>query len=176
MSEPAARAGMLRQLFRRERLDPAADKIVAVAIIHERDVAPAVLGDSGGAGPVDQARLLAAEIVPQYRPHLIPAGAHLSAGTRCVHRLFAQDESLDPGSVNQALATMLAQVLDDLDLVDASAISLSGSSPALGETRFAVVARTRSAVPPQAPAPPPPTEPAKHHGLLSRLRRGTKRD
>lgn len=149
---PVARSRTLLECFDRKMDDLGVGEILAVAILHERDVAPFV--DVEVAQPFDdgaqprseaQARTLASMIVPQYQPALIPQSAGLTPRTRCVSRAFAPNESLAPRLVNMTLATMLAELLDDDEVGSCWAISLTGDSAVLGQTRFAVVAKVDTA-------------------------------
>ncbi len=155
MSDSIAKSQKIRELFNAEKIDPAASSIVAVAILCERTVAapppqmdPMSWDDDPDPGDAAarQAAFLAAKIIPQYQPTYIPAEARFGPGTLCVLREFRPGEQLDSAYINQRLATMLADLLGDRSLDDCSAISLIGNSPALGETRFGLVAAVEASV------------------------------
>lgn len=149
-----AKSQQISELFRAEKLDPAATSIAAVAILCERTVAapppmePLSWDDDVDPVPesVRRATFLAGKIIPQYQPVFVPAGAQFNPSTQCDLREFRPGESLDPAYINQTLATMLAELLGERDLNGCSAISLIGNSPALGETRFGVVAAVETGV------------------------------
>jgi hypothetical protein len=165
MNGPVARSQKIQQLLGRGEPDPAATEILAVAVLHERDIQfadpGALVPGSGAADEADHAKALADRIVPQFQPAYIPAGAGVTAGTRYLARVFRPNESLDAPRVNQTLAVMLADVLTDEEVEHCAALSLSGDSPALGATRFGVV--TRAAATAEATAAP-------REGWLHRLR------
>ncbi len=146
---------VIRDLFNRERIDPGGKKILAFAIIYERDIAPAVWVGPGpdpfDAGSdsvhVRHLRFLASKIVPGYQPHYVPGHLGIGKDTAVAGRQFEPGESLDGGYINQVLAVMLADLLedqgllDDVELSDCSALSLSGNSVATKEARFALVVK-----------------------------------
>ena len=148
MTGSIAKGQQIRELFRAEKIDRAATTVAAVAILCERSVAPPPptgslsWDDDAESVPysVRQATFLAFKIIPQYQPRFIPFGAQFTTNTKFDLREFRPGEPLDSDYINQTLATMLAELLGDRDLDGCSAISLNGNSPALGETRFGVVA------------------------------------
>ncbi|MFN2237138.1 MAG: DUF308 domain-containing protein [Anaerolineales bacterium] len=135
------------ELFNREKIDPAGKKILAFAILFEREIAPAAwvgpgddpYGVEGESTEARQARFYASKIIPGYQPHFIPAHLSIDQDTRTTGRRLQKGESLDASHINPELAGMLADLLPDQDLSRCSALSLSGESTALGNTRFAVV-------------------------------------
>jgi hypothetical protein len=143
------------ELFERRQLDPNGRKILAFAILHERDVAPVVWVGPGpdpfeveGEGKQTRhLRFLASKIVPGYQPHFIPTHLRIENETAIAGRLFEPGESLEVGHTNQVLSVMLADLVEDRGLVDdqelrnCSALSLSGNSVALGEGRFGLLVR-----------------------------------
>ncbi len=148
MVGPIAHSEKLVELFNKEKIDPSGKKILACAMLYERETtAPAVWVGPGPdplAAPDDgpearQTRFYASRIIPGYQPRFIPS--HLAVGpeTAVASRQFRDGERLDSKYVNQVLAVMLAQLVGDRDLSDCSALSLSGESVALGQTRFAIV-------------------------------------
>lgn len=86
-----------------------------------------------------QTRFYASRIIPGYQPRFIPSHLAVDTETAVSGRQFRDGERLDAQYVNQVLAVMLAQLVGDRDLSDCSALSLSGESVALGQTRFAIV-------------------------------------
>ena len=144
---PVAQSEFIIELFNRERIDPAGSKILAFAMLYERGIAPAVwvgpgpdpFAAEGEGAEARHARFLASKIVPQYQPHLIPGHLAIDLGTSAADRQFRHGESLEVAYFNQVLAVMLAELLAGQDLSNCSALSLSGESSALGQTRFAIV-------------------------------------
>jgi hypothetical protein len=147
MPGPVAQSEKLIELFIREKIDPAGSKILAFAMLYQRGIAPVAWVGPGpdpyavpGEGPeARQARFYASKIVPQYQPRFIPGHLTVDLDTAVASRQFRHEESLDTGYINQVLAVMLAELLADQDLSSCSALSLSGESVALGQTRFAIV-------------------------------------
>ncbi|MGD1992930.1 MAG: hypothetical protein PVI59_07035 [Anaerolineae bacterium] len=138
----------LVELFNREEIDPAGKKILAFAMLFERETtAPVVWVGPGpdplaapGEGPeARQTRFYASKIIPGYQPHFIPGHLTVDLDTAVVGRQLRDRERLDPAYINQTLAVMLAPLVVDQDLSHCSALSLSGESIALGQTRFAIV-------------------------------------
>jgi alpha-glucoside transport system substrate-binding protein len=135
------------ELFNREKIDPAGKKILAFALLYERDVAPTVwvgpgpdpFAVEGEDAEIRQVRFLASKIIPGYQPHFIPGHLVIDQGTAVVGRQFKAEERLDAKYINQVLSVMLAGLLGDQDLSNCSALSLSGESVALGQNRFAIV-------------------------------------
>ena len=142
-----AQSEKLTELFNREEIDPAGKKILAFAMLYERGIAPAVwvgpgpdpYAAEGEGAEARHTRFIASKIIPGYQPHYIPGHLTVDLDTAAAGREFRHGESLDAAYVNQALAVMLADLLADQDLSNCSALSLSGESVALGQTRFAVV-------------------------------------
>ncbi len=147
MVGPVAQSEKLVELFNREKIDPSGKKILAFAMLYERGIAPAVWVGPGpdphaAEGDDEQARrarFLASKIIPQYQSHYIPGHLTIDLDTAVADRQFRHGESLAVGYVNRVLAVMLAGLLLDRDLSNCSALSLSGESHALGQTRFAIV-------------------------------------
>jgi hypothetical protein len=144
---PVTQSEKLIELFNREKIDPSGKKILAFAILFERQVAPAVwvgpgpdpFAVEGENAETSQARFLASKIVPGYQPHFIPAHLTIDTDTFVAGRPLRKGESLEVAHINQVLAVMLADLLADQDLSKCSALSLSGESVALGQNRFAIV-------------------------------------
>jgi hypothetical protein len=147
MAGPVAQSEKIRELFRRDKIDPEGKKILGFAILYELGIAPAVwvgpgpdpFAVEGESAEIRQARFYASKIIPGYQPHFIPAHLSIDQDTAVAGRQFRHEESLDPGYINQALAVMLAGLLSDQDLSNCSALSLIGESRALGHARFAIV-------------------------------------
>lgn len=141
------------ELFERRRLDPNGKKILAFAMLYEREMAPAVwvgpgpdpFAVEGESKQTRMLRFLASKIVPGYQPHFIPRHLRIDKETAVTGRKFELGEDPTIGNFNQVLAVMLADLiedqglLDDQELRDCSALALSGNSPALGEGRFALL-------------------------------------
>jgi HEAT repeat protein len=145
---PVALGEKLIELFNRRKLDPAGKKILAFAMLYEFEkTAPAVWVGPGPdplaaphEGPeVRQTRFYASKIIPGYQPHFIPGHLVVDLDTAVVSRQFKPKERLDAAYINQVLAIMLTPLVADHDLDHCSALSLSGESTALGQTRFAIV-------------------------------------
>jgi hypothetical protein len=135
-------------LFDRRKLDPAGKKILAFAMLYEFErTAPSVWVGPGPdplAAPEEgpearQTRFYASKIIPGYQPHFIPGHLVVDLDTAVVSRQCKPNERLDAAYVNQVLAVMLTPLVADHDLNQCSALSLSGESTALGQTRFAIV-------------------------------------
>jgi hypothetical protein len=148
MPGPVAQSEKIIRLFNREKIDPAGKKILAFAMLYERETTAPVVWVGPGPDPLAapdegpearQTRFYASKIIPGYQPHFIPKHLTVDLGTAVVSRQFRDKERLDAAYVNQVLAVMLAPLVADQELSSCSALSLSGESVALGQTRFAIV-------------------------------------
>lgn len=148
MAGPIAQSEKLIELFNREKIDPAGVKILAFAMMCQRDTNASVVWVGPGPDPLAapgdnpdarQTRFYASKIIPGYQPRFIPKHLTIDLETAVASRPFRDGERLDPRYVNQVLAVMLASMVADQDLSTCSALSLSGESRALGKTRFAIV-------------------------------------
>ncbi len=126
------------------------EEIVAVAILYEGGLfdpqQAVVIPSGGGTTGLSPGGQLARILVEQYKkPGWIPANLTVGPGTTVVERKLiygeeiSENAGLDTAGSNAALATMLAEEVDNVD--GCSAIAFIGDSPALGQTFFAVLAR-----------------------------------
>jgi hypothetical protein len=150
-ARPVAPSDKIIELFNRERIDPSVSQILAFALLYEREIPPGVWVDCvpepgttvSGSSEARLIRFLARKIVPGYQPHFIPAHLAVDKGTVVAGRLLGKGESLEVAYINRVLADMLADIAGDQDLNHYSALSLSGESTALGQTRFAILVGKR---------------------------------
>jgi len=146
---------MINDLFNRRRIDPTGERILVAALLYEREMAPYVWV---GPGPdpyavgtesreITQLRYLISKVMPSFQPHFIPGHLKIDSRTLITGRQFEIGEDLDVGYINPMLAVMLADLLEDEDVLQevelskCSALCVSGNSVALGEARLALVVR-----------------------------------
>jgi len=146
---------MINDLFNRRRIDPTGERILVAALLYEREMAPYVWVGPGTdpyavgteSREITQLRYLISKVMPSFQPHFIPGHLKIDSGTLITGRQFEIGEDLDVGYINPMLAVMLADLLEDenvlqeVELSRCSALCVSGNSVALGEARLALVVR-----------------------------------
>ena len=146
---------IIKKLFDKRSINPEGKEILAIAFLYKQKPAPYVWTGSSpdpyAANPdnndLKQLRFLLSKILPGFQPHYIPGHLRIGPETLIAGRQFEINEKIDAAYINQTLANMLAELmedhnmLEDLDLCYCSALSLSGNSVATGEARIAVLVR-----------------------------------
>jgi len=146
-------AEIIDQLFSEKKIDPMANRILAIAILYERKPSPTVWVGPGP-NPYDvgrednetqQLRMLLIKILPNWQPSMIPNHLRIEPQTLITGRQFKIGESTNNSDVCPLLAQMLVEALRKysmlklLDPKSCSAMAISATSFVTGEVRVGVL-------------------------------------
>ncbi len=154
MSDSIAKSQKIRELFNAEKIDPAEAALSRLRFyvsgqwpprLHKWIQCPGTTIRIPATPPHDRRPFWP----PRSSRNISRPTSRRKQGSAREHSVSCESSVLASNwirPISTKVATMLADLLGDRSLDDCSAISLIGNSPALGETRFGVVAAVEASV------------------------------